>query len=219
MNVADTLADLATNHPAASRVFHQHGLDFCCKGRRSLADACRDAALDPDTVLAEIASNEQGAPPAATWATASLPAIIEHIVGYYHARLRTELPDLVAMATKVETVHADKPTCPRGLAALLSTIHAGVLDHLAKEEAILFPLIVSGRGAFAASPIRVMELEHTEHGENLAGVREITNDLTPPAEACGTWRALYTRLSAFEAELMEHIHLENYILFQRALVE
>jgi regulator of cell morphogenesis and NO signaling len=200
-------------------VFHQHGLDFCCKGRRSLADACRDASLDAQAVLHEIDAHEQGAPPADTWATAPLPAIVEHIVGYYHARIRAELPELVAMAQKVETVHAEKPTCPRGLTALLQTVHAGVLDHLAKEEHILFPLIVSGRGAFAASPIRVMELEHAEHGENLGVMRELTDDLTAPPEACGTWRALYTRLGAFEAELMEHIHLENYILFQRALVE
>ena len=218
MNTAQTLADLATVHPAASRVFYRHGLDFCCNGRRPLAEACRERDLDPDAVLREVAQDEATSSDR-NWSAAPLTEIIDHVVGYYHARLRTELPDLIAMAEKVERVHGEKPTCPRGLAAHLDAIRVGVLDHLAKEEHILFPLILAGRGAFASSPIRVMETEHAEHGENLQVTRQMTQDLTPPAEACTTWRALYTRLAAFEAELMDHIHLENNILFQRALVE
>ena len=219
MNAQQTLADLATVHPAASRVFYRHGLDFCCNGRRPLADACRDARLDPDAVLKEIADDDEAASGQTRWAEAPLDELIDHIVGHYHARHRADLPELIGMAAKVETVHAEKRTCPRGLKALLEDIHAGVLDHLAKEEHILFPLILAGRGAFAASPIRVMEMEHAEHGANLTKIRQLTGNLSAPEEACGTWRALYTRLGAFESELMEHIHLENNVLFQRALAE
>jgi regulator of cell morphogenesis and NO signaling len=219
MNPTQTLADLAVSHPAASSVFYQHGLDFCCSGRRSLVEACRERRLDPDGILTEIAEREASAPASVNWAGAPLADLIGHIATYYHARHRADLPELVAMAAKVEDVHADKATCPRGLHAHLAAIHAAVLDHLDKEEGILFPLILSGRGAFAASPIRVMELEHAEHGANLAVTRTLTADLTPPPEACTTWRALYVRLATFEAELMEHIHLENNVLFQRALAE
>ena len=88
-----------------------------------------------------------------------------------------------------------------------------------KEEQILFPLIKAGRGAAAAPPIQVMELEHVEHAETLRRTRALTTNLVAPAEACPTWQALYLRLVQMEAELMEHIHLENNVLFRRCLCE
>jgi regulator of cell morphogenesis and NO signaling len=122
------------------------------------------------------------------------------------------------MAQKVEVRHADKVSCPKGLGALLVAMHEDVLDHLEKEEQVLFPMILAGQGASAVGPVHVMEREHDEHGRNLRRVRELTGDLQPPAEACVTWRALYLGLQQFEEELMAHIHLENNILFRRALV-
>ncbi len=217
MNTTMTLAELATTHPAASRVFHRHNLDFCCGGRRPLIEVAREQGLDADRLLQEIATEDADAPDAPTWSTRPLADLIAFIVSHYHARLRTEIPALIQMAATVEDVHADKPTCPRGLSSLLGDVHDAVLEHLAKEEQILFPLIVSGRGRMAGSPINVMEREHDEHGQNLRVIRTLTANLTPPPEACATWRALYVRLDAFEAELMEHIHLENNVLFPRAL--
>jgi regulator of cell morphogenesis and NO signaling len=214
---AMTLADLATTHPGASRVFHRYGLDFCCRGRRPLTEACGEKGLDPDAVLADVALEDATTDDPQDWRMRPLSELIPFIVAFYHARLRTELPELVAMAAKVESVHADKATCPRGLAAHLSAIHADVLDHLAKEEQILFPLILSGQGGLAGGPINAMESEHRSHGLNLERTRALTDDLTAPAEACATWQALYLRLDAFEAELMDHIHLENNVLFLRAL--
>jgi regulator of cell morphogenesis and NO signaling len=96
-------------------------------------------------------------------------------------------------------------------------MHAAVLEHLQKEEQILFPMIVSGMGRRAGGPVHVMELEHEHHGEDLQRVRQLTVDLLPPDEACPTWRALYLGLQQLEQELMDHIHLENNILFRRAL--
>jgi regulator of cell morphogenesis and NO signaling len=92
-----------------------------------------------------------------------------------------------------------------------------VLDHLAKEEQVLFPLIASGRGQFAAGPAHVMEMEHDEHARNLGELRRLTNNMQPPDGACITWHALYLALRQFEEELMVHIHLENNVLFPRAL--
>ena len=215
-----TLADLAVAHPAASKVLHGLGLDYCCGGRRSLVDACAEADLDPHEVLAKIAAAEAAGHAAGPdWSTRPLPALIDFIVDHYHARLREELPALIELAQKVEEAHAEKGSCPRGLTALLRQAHLGVLDHLAKEEQILFPLILAGEGGRTAAPIQVMEQEHRDHGGNLERIRELTADLTAPAEACPTWQALYLRLEALEAELMEHIHLENNILFPRALCE
>lgn len=217
MNTSTTLAELAVTYPAAARVFHRHRLDFCCGGRRSLADACQERAIDPDRVLADIAAEAAPANPV-RWDEAPLPDLVAFIVDTYHQRLRAELPELTRMARRVEERHADKALCPRGLASHLEAMHASVLDHLRKEEQILFPLIVAGQGRAAATPVHVMELEHEHHREDLLTLRRLTRDLTPPAEACTTWRALYLGLQALEQELMEHIHLENNVLFRRALV-
>ncbi len=217
MNSTTTLADLATAYPSASRVFHRYGLDFCCGGRRPLTDVCRERGLDETAIIDAIEreSATDGAP--VRWDTAPIPELVAFIVSRYHDRLREELPQLVALATKVETKHAEKPSCPRGLAAHLASVHDNVKTHLAKEEQILFPLILDGMGRMASHPIRVMEQEHDDHREGLLRTRQITNDLVPPEEACTSWRALYLRLDALEADLMEHIHLENNVLFPRVL--
>lgn len=214
---ATTLAELAVRHPAASRVFHRHGLDFCCHGRRPLAEACEERGLTPAGVIAEIKGEEATAPDLPRWDERPLAELVHHIVDLYHQRLRVELPELVSLAAKVEARHAEKASCPRGLRAHLEETYQSVIEHLAKEEQILFPMILAGRGRMAAGPIHVMEAEHDDHAKNLRETRRLTADLVAPEEACPTWRALYLRLAAFEAELMDHIHLENNVLFRRVL--
>jgi regulator of cell morphogenesis and NO signaling len=214
------LATIASSCGAASRVLYRQGLDFCCGGHRSLAAACSERGLDPVRVLEEIAHEdaERFSPRRVPDESELTPdALIERIVDFYHARLRCELPELLAMATRVESRHAANSECPRGLASLLARMIESVNDHLDKEECIVFPLIRAGRAAAAASEIRSMEEEHADHGRNLARLRELTADLTAPAGACSTWRALYERLRELELELMEHIHLENHVLFPAAL--
>jgi regulator of cell morphogenesis and NO signaling len=217
MTTSTTLAEIAVTHPAAARVFHRHRLDFCCGGRRPLDEVCRERQLDPDAILASIAEEDPLVPEPRRWDEAPLAALIAHITSVYHARLREQLPALIAMARRVEARHADKATCPRGLAAHLGAMHEAVIGHLQKEEQILFPLILAGMAGRAGGPVRAMEVEHEHHGEDLEVVRTLTTDLVAPAEACTTWRALYLGLQQFEQELMEHIHLENNILFRRAL--
>ena len=212
-----TLAELATTLPAASRVFHRHGLDFCCKGGRRLADACAARGLDPAAILAEVEDTARAATGAVRWDEQPMADLIQHIISRYHEPLRVELPRLLTMAEKVERVHGDKPACPRGLASLLAGMHAELIQHLDKEEQVLFPIILGGAGALASAPIRVMLREHEDAGETLARIRASTGDFTPPAGACATWRALYLGLAELEIELMEHIHLENNVMFPRVL--
>jgi regulator of cell morphogenesis and NO signaling len=212
-----TLADLAVTHPAASRVFHRHGLDFCCGGRRPLAEVCEQRGLAADSVIAEIAAEEATAPGLPRWDERPVAELVEHIVGYYHRRLREELPELVRLAARVEERHGEKASCPRGLRAHLEQVHEAVLEHLAKEEQVLFPMILGGRAQMAAGPIYAMEAEHDDHAANLRKTRLLTAGLVAPEEACTTWRALYLRLCGLEAELMDHIHLENNVLFRRVL--
>lgn len=155
-------------------------------------------------------------PAKTSWAGGTASELIDHILERYHGPLRRELPPLVALARKVEQVHAAKPSRPIGLAEHLERVHAAVENHLDKEENILFPLLRSGAGAGVLMPIQVMMQEHEDHGENLRRTRALTRDLVAPEEACPSWRELYRRLARLEADLFEHIHLENYVLFPRA---
>lgn len=212
-----SLAQLARTIPAASRVFHRHHLDFCCAGQRTLQDACTSAGLDAKAVAAEIDTEHQSAPATRRWDELGPAALVQHILDVYHQPLRPELQRLYAMARKVESVHAEKSSCPVGLADHLQFMIGAVEDHLQKEEQILFPMIAEGKGQFAGMPIQVMVIEHDEHGESLRKIRRLTNNLQIPAEACTTWHALYTGLEAFESDLMDHIHLENNVLFPMVL--
>ena len=214
---ASTLADLAVFFPAASRVFRRHGLDYCCHGRRPVSEACAERGLDSASILLEITAETRPAAGPERWFDSPLPEIVEGIVSWYHARLRIELPLLLQMARKVEAVHAEKESVPRGLAAHVEALSATLLDHLDKEEQELFPLLLSGKAGAFAETIATLEREHEDVALALQKTRALTTNLVPPAEGCTTWRALYLRLDELEAELMEHVHLENNVLFRRAL--
>ena len=214
-----TLADLATRTPAAVRVFLRRGLDFCCGGGASLSDACARAGLDPSDVAAEIeAEAGRDGDAAERWDLRPVEDLVEHILARYHEPLKADLPALAAAARKVERVHGSKPACPTGLADALEAFADRTLAHLAKEEQVLFPAIRRGlRGPALRMPISVMRGEHDDHGQALRTLRSLTGGYEPPPEACATWRALYDGLARLDADLLEHIHLENNVLFPRVL--
>lgn len=217
MTTTTTLASLATTHPAASRVFRRTGLDYCCGGGQTLADACAPKGLDPRDILSAIAAEEESVD-LPRWDRAPLSELIAFIIHRYHDALRTELPALIALADKVERRHASTPDCPVGLRDVLECMHERVIEHLEKEERVLFPLILN-RCPGVDTPIDVLMEEHDEHGRDLNTLRLYTNNFTPPPHACASWRALYLRLDSLATDLMQHIHLENNVLFTRALKE
>jgi len=217
MKSMKTLGELTSRYPAAARVFYDYGLDYCCGGNQTLDEACREKGLDPGKVLAEVQTPEADSPNLIRWEEKPLGELVDYILTRYHAPLREDLARLIDLAAKVEQAHADKPDCPRGLKQHLSDITEAVDSHLAKEEQVLFPLISSGQTRDAVDPIRVMALEHEEHGENLRKTRDITREFFLPAEACTTWTELYRSLERLERDLMDHIHLENNILFPRVV--
>src|SRR5690606_32572586 len=215
----DTLGSLATHHPAATVVFLRHRLDFCCRGRDTLADACQRAGIDPSMVIAEIeADGADAGQERPRWDALRLPEPVAHGLAASREPPRGDLPGCSDGARKVGPVHRGKPACPHGLAEHLDRVWSELEDHMGKEEQVLFPALRSGsRGHAVHMPIRVMMQEHEDHGVSLQRIRELTSDLEAPADACGTWRALYAALQKLESELMEHIHLENNVLFPRAL--
>lgn len=214
-----TVASLATEHPLATRIFARHGIDFCCGGGRPLKEVCEEKGLDVSKVLDEIRQELTSAEePEQRWDSEPLDKLIQHILATYHRPLDEELPRLEGMAVKVLEVHRDKD--PEGLAELVAVfagLKAELEHHMAKEEQILFPMILNGQGSMAGGPISVMEHEHESAGAALRRLRGLTDNYTVPAEACNTWRALWHGLEALERSLHQHIHLENNILFPRAL--
>jgi regulator of cell morphogenesis and NO signaling len=212
-----TLAQIAIDRPEAPGVFTRLGLDFCCHGQRSLGAACAEKGIDPQTVIHELDLRRAAGPDIESWGERPLDELVDFILTRYHAPLRGDVAGLIQLAEKVEHVHAEKPSCPHGLAHHLVQVLEALESHLGKEEQILFPMIRAGRGATALMPVKVMMAEHEDHGESLRRTRELTADLVPPPEACASWRALYADLGRLETELMEHIHLENNVLFPRAL--
>ncbi|MGY6565858.1 MAG: iron-sulfur cluster repair protein YtfE [Halomonadaceae bacterium] len=211
-----TVGRIALSLPGATRIFHTHNIDFCCGGRISLRQAAERAGLHVDKLVAELEALPAVSSEQRDWREASNDELIEHILTRYHDVHRQQLPELIRMARRVEQVHGERESCPNGLADLLMDIHQEMESHMQKEEQILFPMLRSGMGAQAQGPIAVMRHEHDDHGENLEQVMLLTNDITPPKGACTTWRALYTGLREFREDLMEHIHLENNLLFERA---
>ena len=219
INPESKVGQIAAEYPLATRVFARHGIDFCCGGGKALGEVCTGLGLETSVVLTEI-QNELAAPDRTEtrWDQAPLGDLIEHILEAYHKSLKEELPRLEVMARKVVDVHRDKQ--PESLPELLSVylgLKTELEQHMAKEEQILFPMIRSGQGAMTQGPISVMEHEHDSAGDALKRLRELTNGYEVPQEACNTWRALWHGLAALEASLHQHIHLENNILFPRAL--
>jgi len=161
------------------------------------------------TTQLDLANRETAAPPPET------EALIGMLESRFHATHRRELPELIRLARHVEAVHGDNPAVPRGLAALLETMAGELEFHMQKEEQILFPLMRRGGHPMIANPIGCMRHEHDHHGDHLRALEKLTYAGTPPEGACDTWRALYAGTRKLADDLMEHIHLENDVLFPR----
>jgi len=233
LNATRTVRDLATEIPNATRIFEKFGIDYCCGGSKPLQDACRQANIPVEQVLRSL---EDGTTAGAETATeldfnnAPLTALIAHILARHHGYVKQEIPRLKQLFYKVVAVHcAAHPE----LAAVQRTF-IGVADefsaHMMKEEMVLFPYIekleqakCAGRPAPLASfgsirnPVHMMELEHESTGKAVQAMRTLTSSYTPPESACFSYRTLYSALKEFEADLHEHVHLENNILFPRAI--
>lgn len=231
MTTTTTLADLAAGSLSAVRILESHGLDYCCGGKQRFDQACLAKGIRPESVIQEIEAARAGAGAARDWQTAPLAELAKHILDTHHSYLKQELPALSNRMDKVVSVHGarDPQVLPR-LSEVFEALRAELELHLRKEEAILFPAIEQYALAESenrpmphvpfgaiANPIAMMEREHVSAGDALAEIRTLTRNFEMPSYACNTVRALYEGLQALEADLHVHIHLENNILFPRAI--
>lgn len=219
---APTLAELVTANPAAARVLDAFGIDYCCRGHRTLAVACDRAGLDESTIAARLAELPAGDD--RRWTTLDTPSLAAHIVDTHHRYLHEELPLLDALVDNVLSVHGDRHPELKTVAALVKALRADLEPHLMKEERVLFPAIealAGGQRDFPfgsiANPIRMMTLEHDRAGDLLAVLRGVTHDYAAPADGCTSYRSLYERLAALEQDTHVHVHKENHVLFPAAL--
>jgi regulator of cell morphogenesis and NO signaling len=222
------ISDIVKKFPKASDLFKSYRIDFCCGGNRPLNEAIEERKLSSTEVLSELNNlykksrdlNEKSI----DWEKSSSSELIDYIIDKHHSYLNEELPLLSPYVTKVYRVHGERNPHLGRVHKLFYDIKSELIQHTVKEETEDFPLIL----AYEENPtaenkekiqhiISELETEHSSAGNILKELREVTNDFTPPEGACGTYRLVYQRLEALESDLFEHIHLENNILFPRAI--
>lgn len=229
INSEMTVRDVAIQLPESTRLFESLKIDYCCGGNQPLGQACVSAGVDVDDVMEMLAgvgqSNE-----AKDFQNVSLPELITHILDTHHVFTKSEMDRLQLLADKVLNAHGGNHPELVHLDELLTRLCGDLKPHMFKEEQILFPYINALVQAadqnravpFAPfgtvkNPIRMMTMEHDTAGEILRELRALTSDYKVPADACISYQTLYQALENFEKDLHQHIHLENNLLFPKAL--
>jgi len=228
-----TVRDVAMQLPRATRLFEKLKIDYCCGGNRPLTEACALAGIDVDDVLdmlAEVTEATAEDKGSLDFQNASLPELITHILGTHHVFTKSEMDRLQLLADKVLAAHGGNHPELIHLDELFTRLCADLKPHMFKEEQILFPYVVAmaeaaeqNRAVALApfgtvnNPIRMMMMEHDTAGQILRELRALTSDYKVPADACVSYQTLYQALENFEKDLHQHIHLENNILFPKAL--
>lgn len=218
MDPSWSLARLVREHPATAEPLRVRGLDFCCRGETTLAEACAAAGLSLAALLADLeraalAPTPAGGPrPAAALDT---PALVAHIVGTHHAFLRQALPRAGELVRKVARVHGEHDPRLRELAQVVGELEALLPPHLREEEEVLFPALLAGPGPDRERLLDAMRADHLAVGERLARLRALSDGFAPPAWACASYTALLDQLERLEQDTLQHVHLENHVLAPR----
>jgi regulator of cell morphogenesis and NO signaling len=231
-DMGQTVREVAISHPASVRVFEDLGIDYCCGGKRPLEEACEKANVPIATLmhrLGELDANNVS-PEDQEWTGASLRDLTAHIVNRHHSYVRDEAPRVQTLLQKVVDRHGKTHPELRTIQAIFAGLSGELFEHMLKEERVLFPFLDQMEAAAHSGgpssvrcfrsvefPIARMLAEHDDAGAFIASIRELSGDYQPPDGACPTYRGLYHALEEFERDLHHHIHLENNILFPRAV--
>ena len=228
-----TVRELALENPGATRVFERLGIDYCCGGGQTLEQACQAAHVSINQVADSLAAASQPASanaPARNWQAEPLSELLAHIQSTHHVYTREEIARLGPLFDKVCSVHGENHPELLRLREIFSGLAQELTTHLMKEEMVLFPYVLRMEEAVVASepvlpppfgsvrnPVAMMMNEHDGAGNALRSMRQIGNGYAAPSDACISFQTLYQALAAFEADLHQHIHLENNVLFPHAI--
>lgn len=210
------LGSIAAELPGATAIFRHYKLDYCCGGDVALVKAVQAKGVPLNEIVGKLNALDASA---ALAAPSEVSPLIHHIVTRYHSVHREELPELVRLARRVEARHAGNPHAPTGLADALEQIRDELEEHMLKEETILFPLMRQGGHPLIGHPLGRLHTEHQGHGERLRRIESLTNYCQPPTDACNSWLALYAGTRKLIDDVMQHIHLENNLLFPQFAAE
>jgi regulator of cell morphogenesis and NO signaling len=218
-----TVAEITQSVPGAARVFERLGIDYCCKGKEPLEKACEDAHVPLALALTTLEKNMHGRGPAD--APKEPRQLLRHIVTRHHSFTRDELGRLSPLLDKVCRVHGARHPELAEIRSLFEALAEDLMPHMLKEEQVLFPYIerladgdsTPARFGTVQNPIAMMNVEHEGVGALLAQLERVTDGYRPPEGACGSYRALYEGLKELQADIHEHVHLENHVLFPQAV--
>jgi regulator of cell morphogenesis and NO signaling len=225
-----TIRHIVAEDFRTAAVFQKYGIDFCCGGDRPVAEACRERGIDDRGLIADLEAATATTSDAPRFSAWDLALLMRYIVANHHGYVRGAVETLGAHTRKVADAHGDAHPEVREIARRFQAIADEMVSHMAREERVLFPYIraleqaqrtgsprPSAPFATVASPIAMMEAEHESAGQTMLAIRRLSGGYAPPADACTTFTVTYRELEAFEADLHRHVHLENNILFPRAL--
>ena len=225
-----TLASIVTMNHQVVPILEKYDLDFCCKGKRMLSDACIEKGLEPHIVIQELeAAMAKGKEKSMPFTEMSAEQLVNHILVHHHFYVKQSMPLIYMHLEKVASKHGEHYPYMKQVFDLFAEIQKEMTAHMHKEEAFLFPRIkemekcveIKSNSTFSTNyiqgPIAVMENEHEHAGDILFRIRELTDHYTAPKGACTTFKVSLSELKEFEDDLHEHVHLENNILFPKAL--
>ncbi len=213
------VAEIVTDIPLSADIFRKYGIDFCCGGNISINEAVKNKKVDAETLIDEInelPNHDQGN---INVKYLDAPSLIQYIQSRYHETIREEFKNLSPYVTKIAKVHGPNHPFLIQLQDLYRQYRDGMLEHMAQEDEHDFPALIKlSRGEqvdHSSDIIQSLVDDHTQTGQLLEDMRELTNQYQPPSEACQTWRLVYHRLENLERETHEHVHLENHVLFNK----
>jgi len=226
-----TVGEIVAEDYRAAGVFKQFGLDFCCGGGTPVAEACEQNGIDVDNLLDELEAVTTDGDDSHNYKEWSPDLLIDYIEQRHHRFVRDKLPEIESYAKKVAKVHGSRHAELNEIRDEFLMLKDELLEHLQKEEQMLFPYIkelvkseengeiMDKRPSFGEveAPVRLMEIEHDEAGDSMEKIQELSNNFTPPEDACASYRVLFQNLEGFQDDLHKHVHLENNVLFPKAL--
>ena len=208
-----TIGEIAATIPQSIALFRKRKIDFCCGG-----NVKAQLYLDQDpSLLDALESLRSESFGNSEWLDADIPTLVDHIIKNYHEPHRAALSEIQKLAHRVEFRHRKNPMVPKGLSEFLEGFNEELRNHMAKEEAVLFPLLQSDPSARPLMPVQVLTQEHQDHKESILKLQSLCHQFQLPDEACPSWKALYFSVQNLINDLQQHIHLENNILFKRIL--